>query len=278
MPFENSAIEEKLQELLLNRIDTINWNYYDLDLNQGLANFNVYTKSTELTPFFDLITEDEIGKYVYQTQEGLPSIATVLKTIFSMIKLNPRLLKGVLRRLFDINEITNESESNLGLLGQFNKKDREFRNKLFKNKIREGFRREEDHVVILAEGDSWFQFPRVYLQIDPVKDILDWLIEDKKFAVCSLAAGGDWLSNIFHSGEYIEQLPKVSPDVFLLSGGGNDLVGNNRLAIMVINPRMEDPKRIEDHPALERLFQMRMAKDPNLDSDKYFTWVKLYLQ
>ena len=45
------------------------------------------------------------------------------------------------------------------------------------------------------------------------RDIVDWLIDDPKYDVYSLTAGGDWLANMFYSGEYIKELPKISPDV-----------------------------------------------------------------
>jgi len=114
------------------------------------------------------------------------------------------------------------------------------------------------------ENLKWFQFPRVYLNIDPVKDIVDWLIEDTKYAVKSLAAGSDWLSNIFYTGEYVEELPKISPDVFLISGGGNDLVGNNRLSIMVINPFMEKVRTKRSDEVFKELIEKR-ALDKDID-------------
>ena len=192
----------------------------------------------------------------------------------------------MLLRLFDINEIKNQSDSDDGKLGKFNRKDRVYRNKIYKAKIADGHRSKKDNVVILAEGDSWFQFPRVYFKIDPVKDIIDWLIDDPKYAVYSLAAGGDWLSNIFYSGEYIEELPKVSPDVFLISGGGNDLVGNNRLASMVINPMLEKKRSLTSEPLLKQLIALR-TKHKDIDivkykkglrfiSNEFFTFLNLY--
>ena len=81
--------------------------------------------------------------------------------------------------------------------------------------------------MILAEGDSWFQFPIC------VKDIIDWLIKEDNFAVYCIAAGGDWIANIIYEEKYIEELSVHALDVFLMSGGGNDMVGGNKLAVMV---------------------------------------------
>ena len=81
---------------------------------------------------------------------------------------------------------------------------------------------------IVIEGDSWFEHPII-------KDTFDWLSEklQGKYALYSLAHGGDWLMNIIRDGKYISELPIIKPEVLLLSGGGNDLVDYNRLSLMV---------------------------------------------
>jgi hypothetical protein len=137
-----------------------------------------------------------------------------------------------MRRLYDVNEhrLLEESNTNTGMMGFFNRWSTDRRNKRFNRKIRKGFRLRANHKVILAEGDSWFQFPIF------VKDIIDWLLKRDDYAIYSIASGGDWLTNILYEGHYIEELSILVPDVFLISGCGNDLVGSNRLAIMV------DPK------------------------------------
>lgn len=283
MEIDDLEIEKKVQELLLNRLNRLKWTYFDLDLNEAFEHFEYCKDESQIWEFFQSIKRSQLGKYEY---DGSYTSSDVLRILFTIIKSNPHFLKAVLLRLFDINEIKNESGSNEGRLGRFNRKDRAYRNEIYKDKIRDGHRNLKDNIVVLAEGDSWFQFPRVYFKIDPVKDILDWLIDDRKYAVYSLAAGGDWLSNIFYSGEYVEELPKVSPDVFLLSGGGNDLVGNNRLASMVINPILQEKRQIDNEPILKRLFNKRKT-NTDLDttkylrglqfiSDEFFTFLNLY--
>ena len=56
---------------------------------------------------------------------------------------------------------------------------------------------------------------------------------ENNFAVWSLASGGDWLLNMLSARQYVEELSVLHPDVFLISGGGNDLVGSSRLAAVV---------------------------------------------
>ncbi len=95
--------------------------------------------------------------------------------------------------------------------------------------------------MIVAEGDSWFEF------LFFIKDIIDHLSESYK--IYSLAYGGDWLTNIVYEGRYVEKLSVFNPDVFLVSGGGNDLVGSDRLGIMVTakdtcKPAYEDRTKI----------------------------------
>jgi len=141
-------------------------------------------------------------------------------------------LSGITRRIFDINKSTilNRSGASEGIMGRLNRRSRRKRNKSYIRKIRKGFRENPKNKVILAEGDSWFEFP-VF-----VKDIIDWLKSREDYAIYSLAYGGDWLANIMYQGEYIEGLPVHDPDVFLISGGGNDMVGGNRLTTMLVNP------------------------------------------
>ena len=141
-------------------------------------------------------------------------------------------LSKITRRIFDINDntILNRSDAGEGMIGRLNRRSKRKRNKEYIRKIRDGFRANPENKVILAEGDSWFEFPIF------VKDIIDWLKKREDYAIYSLAYGGDWLSNIMYQGEYIEGLPVHDPDVFLISGGGNDMVGGNRLTTMLVNP------------------------------------------
>ena len=129
------------------------------------------------------------------------------------------MLQDVVRRLFDINEYRNESDSEKGLLGKFNHNDRAGATRSIPSASATITARPRATWSCWPRATPGSSFRRRYFAIDGVTDILDWLIKDERYAVCSLAAGGDWFSNIFHSGEYIEELPKVSPDVFLVSGG-----------------------------------------------------------
>lgn len=147
------------------------------------------------------------------------------------VELNFDDLRKMIIRIFDINETTlkEESDATKGVLGFLNKRSTDIRQKRYYQLIDEGFRNlhEEGKKVIVAEGDSWFQFP-VF-----IKDIVDWLSDVPQYAVYSIAYGGDWFTNILYDEKYIEELSIHRPEVFMISGGGNDFVGSNRIAVMV---------------------------------------------
>jgi len=146
-------------------------------------------------------------------------------------------LRPMMMRIFDVNlgTIKNASEADQGILGKLNKRSRRIREKQFWEKIIKG-----DYTkIILAEGDSWFEYPLF------ITDIIDHLNKSKnKYAINSLAYGGDWMANILYEQEYIEKLSLLNPDVFLISGGGNDIVGGYRLA-QLLNRRKDIPAIIE---------------------------------
>ena len=82
--------------------------------------------------------------------------------------------------------------------------------------------------VIIAEGDSWFDFPG--------PDVLDCLEDKHGYDVFSRAHKGDTVEEMAYSPKQLDQLlrliEKVGPDAgrelrgILLSGGGNDIVGD----------------------------------------------------
>lgn len=143
-------------------------------------------------------------------------------------------LRQLIIRIFDINERTllQQSDASVGLMGFLNRKSTHQRQKQYFQLMNNGFRLMTGTVsgrsnkVIVAEGDSWFQFPVV------LHDIIDWLNKASNHAIYSIAYGGDWFTNIIYEGKYIEELSIHRPHVFLISGSGNDLVYANRIAIM----------------------------------------------
>jgi hypothetical protein len=74
--------------------------------------------------------------------------------------------------------------------------------------------------VIVAEGDSWFQFPFL------LDDVIDQF--DRLYHIWCVSAAGDTLANMVNAApEYLEAIAQQEevPKIFLFSGAGNDFVG-----------------------------------------------------
>ncbi|MCG8329155.1 MAG: hypothetical protein MI974_15780 [Chitinophagales bacterium] len=154
-----------------------------------------------------------------------PEEIKILEEAFGEGKFKSFDFRSLILRIFDLNDgpVQNRSKSDKGLLGFFNKIGRWNKNRRFKKALRKGNSKKN----IVAEGDSWFEHPLL------VKDIIDWIIKSDRYNVYSIASGGDWIGNILYTGTYITELSLYLPDVFLISGGGNDLVGGNRIAHLI---------------------------------------------
>lgn len=74
---------------------------------------------------------------------------------------------------------------------------------------------------LVSEGDSWFQYPIL------LADVIDQLDDD--FAIRSLGAAGDLIKDMVAQDELVATVAAENPDAVLLSGGGNDLLGEGRL-------------------------------------------------
>jgi len=143
--------------------------------------------------------------------------------------------RKIIKRVFDINENDdinklNNSGANKGIVGLANYYSRKMKNYVFNRRLRSKGRRE---YLIVAEGDSWFEHPLL------LKDLTDYFRKNRRVLLYSLAYAGDWISNIVFEQEYIRELSIYDPEVFLISGGGNDLVGLNKLELLVHKPTRE---------------------------------------
>ncbi len=74
---------------------------------------------------------------------------------------------------------------------------------------------------LVSEGDSWFQYPLL------LEDVVDQL--EEHYAIRSLGAAGDLVADIVKQDELITTIAVENPDAVILSGGGNDLLGEGRL-------------------------------------------------
>lgn len=81
--------------------------------------------------------------------------------------------------------------------------------------------------LIIAEGDSWFDYP--------IHDVLKFLEDDHNYEVNSVAHKGDRIEDMAYSEGQLDSFTRlliralhrdVNPKAILLSGGGNDIAGN----------------------------------------------------
>lgn len=88
----------------------------------------------------------------------------------------------------------------------------------------------DPRVVLVSEGDSWFQFP-LFLE-----DVVDEIFDD--FNIWSVDAAGDTMQNmVLNDAEYLQALRRNKDEVraFLFSGGGNDIVGTDESGNSIIS-------------------------------------------
>jgi lysophospholipase L1-like esterase len=90
---------------------------------------------------------------------------------------------------------------------------------------------------VVSEGDSWFQYPFL------LKDVIDWL--SASHAIYGLDAAGDLLSDMVQQSELVTAVIQEKPDVVVLSGGGNDLLGGSRLSQAVL--AFEEGRTAQDY-------------------------------
>ena len=108
-----------------------------------------------------------------------------------------------------------------------------------------------NRVKIVSEGDSWFQHPLVL-------DIIDHL--HRVYNIYCVAAAGDTLRNYFsnkkNNGEYfLDALDEKDPEFFLISGGGNDILGSQFRNYLIDHPNNDFPEGVSPQRFLkEELF------------------------
>jgi hypothetical protein len=171
-------------------------------------------------------------------------------------------LATIIQRIYDLNEEQVLRIAALDkVMGWVDGVKNNGRNKRFLKKITGNFR-DGNNKVILAEGDSWFNYPVI------LSDVIDWIGMEDNMAVYSLASGGDWLLNMLTARKYVEELSVLHPDVFLISGGGNDLVGRNRIAA-IVDPRGKSEEF--DKSDFARVLMKKVDESPivPVDRDKF---------
>ncbi len=136
---------------------------------------------------------------------------------------------GEARKLTFINingrKILNHSKARLGIFGLVNKLIQKARQEKFIKNIQSGV--DSGKIRIVSEGDSWFNYPT------KLKEVIDHIFD--QYSIYSLGYAADWLSNIYLENEYVSAIRKYRPEIFLISGGGNDMVGEGRMESILNN-------------------------------------------
>lgn len=89
-------------------------------------------------------------------------------------------------------------------------------------RVEKALKRGDERPLLVAEGDSWFQFPLL------IKEVVDQLGKDH--LVWCVSAAGDTAGNmVFASPEYMDALRRHKRKVagFLFSAAGNDIIGED---------------------------------------------------
>jgi lysophospholipase L1-like esterase len=125
--------------------------------------------------------------------------------------------------------IVNESSATIGNKGKFNFKFNKVHNRKFRRRLENNGR--ENRKLVLIEGDSWFNFP-----IPGKSDLTKILVKDysNSLLVTTSAYGGDWLAKMLDDKTIFSKIKRLNPDAVILSGGGNDIVGE-RLGSFIDN-------------------------------------------
>lgn len=101
-----------------------------------------------------------------------------------------------------------------GLLNSANWIEKKKRQQRYVKQIR----KEPGRIRIVAEGDSWFQYPFM------LYDIIDHLMDRPELGIFCCSEAGDVISSMLPKGEFYVPLQRENAAFFLFSGGGNDLV------------------------------------------------------
>ncbi|SKA94585.1 GDSL-like Lipase/Acylhydrolase family [Prosthecobacter debontii] len=112
-------------------------------------------------------------------------------------------------------------------------------------------------IRIIAEGDSWFQYPFI------LHDVIDHIADRKDVAVRCFSAAGDVLSNMVARPQFLEAIRVEKPKYFLLSGGGNDLVDGDGLRKLLkkYDPALKPEQYLNAEYAAFKARLLRLYKD-----------------
>ncbi len=162
----------------------------------------------------ETVSDEEIAKYLLEDRDAPPAFAP-------RVIINPEL----------VDDQGLEADAAMTSLNAWSKRRRQ---RKYRRKIEDGW----TGLKVVSEGDSWFQYPFL------IRDTIDHLFDD--YAIFSLGAAGDLVSAMLAQDEILDAIRAENPHVFMLSGGGNDLLGDGRLAT-ALHP-FDPARNPEDYP------------------------------
>lgn len=114
---------------------------------------------------------------------------------------------------------------------------------------------------LLAEGDSWLNYPRRYIVFGKDANIVDHLADRSKLIIYNTSSNGDEAVEMLSGDAKLSLLKRLSHnefDVLLFSGGGNDIVGRYDFGFFIteMKPGMSWRDCILDHRVEMKLDQI----------------------
>lgn len=150
-------------------------------------------------------------------------------------------------RHVQVDHLVSESDSALAFANAW---ARGYRTVQYQIDKRQGIR----HPVIVSDGDSWFQYP---IRLD---DVIDGLMNQHDYQIRSLGAAGDLISNMVQVDEFTSAISEERADIFLISGGGNDMLGGGRLTEFLHSRPASAPVQDRLNPARWQSFLQGVAE------------------
>jgi hypothetical protein len=116
---------------------------------------------------------------------------------------------------------------------------------------------------VLAEGDSWFAYPREYFIVGHPANVVDWLHESNKFDIQCTASNGDEAVAMLSGSQKLDLLERLDREKYaliLFSGGGNDVVGAFDFPFFI---RRFEPGMTADELLIHERLQRRLEQITN---------------
>lgn len=133
-------------------------------------------------------------------------------------------------------------------------------------------------IRILAEGDSWFAYPRRFFLFGKNSNIVHCLGEKKHLAIYSSSENGDEALAMMSGEQKLSMMKRIrhTPfDLILFSGGGNDLVGRYDFGFFLNRMKDGDWRTCIDERRLQRkLAQLSFCYEELIERAQEFSQEK----